>query len=96
MRRSNTQKLSDVLKDYIKQNKLDKKLDELDVLASWEELFGPTVAKYTESLKIEKGTLFVKTSSPALRNELMMMKEEIRNRLNEKAGQEIIRQIIFK
>ncbi len=96
MRRSNTQKLSDVLKDYIRENKLDKKLNELDVVASWEELLGQTVARYTESLRIQNGTLFVKTSSPALRNELIMMKEEIRRRLNEKAGQELVRQIVFK
>ncbi len=96
MRRSNTQKLSDVLKDYINENKLDRKLNELDVVASWEELFGKTVARYTESLRIHNGTLFVKTTSPALRNELIMMKEEIRRRLNEKAGQELIRQIVFK
>lgn len=96
MRRSNTQKLSEVLKDYINENKLDRKLNELDVVASWEELFGKTVAGYTESLRIYNGTLFVKTTSPALRNELIMMKEEIRRRLNEKAGQELIRQIVFK
>lgn len=96
MRRSNTQKLSDILKDYIKENKLDKKLNELDVVASWEKLLGPTVARYTESLRIQNGTLFVKTTSPALRNELIMMKEEIRRRLNEKAGQELILQIVFR
>lgn len=96
MRRSNTQKLSDVLKDYLQENKLERKFTELDVVASWEKLLGQTVARYTESLHIQNGTLFVKTSSPALRNELIMMKEEIRRRLNEKAGQELIRQIVFK
>ncbi len=96
MRRSNTQKLSSVLKDFIDENKLGRKLNEIDVVASWEELLGQTVARYTESLKIYNGTLFVKTSSPALRNELIMMKDEIRKRLNQKAGQEIIKQIVFK
>ncbi len=96
MRRNNTQKLSDVLKDYIKENKLNKKLTELDIISSWEELLGKTVSRYTESLKIQNGTLFVKTTSPTLRNELLLMKEEIRHRLNEKAGEEVIRQIVFK
>ena len=84
------------MKDFIDENKLGRKLNEIDVVASWEELLGQTVARYTESLKIYNGTLFVKTSSPALRNELIMMKDEIRKRLNQKAGQEIIKQIVFK
>lgn len=96
MRKSNTEKLGQVLRQYIEENKLQHKLSEVDIIASWEELMGKTVASYTEELKISNGTLFVKTSSPLLRNELMMMKEEIRKRLNEKAGVELIRQIIFR
>ncbi|MGQ8335449.1 DUF721 domain-containing protein [Sunxiuqinia sp. A32] len=96
MRKSNTQKISDVLKDYIKENSLERKLSEMDIISFWEELLGPTAARYTLSLRISNGTLFVKTSSPVFRNELIMMKEEIRSRLNQKAGSEIIRQIIFK
>lgn len=96
MRKSNTEKLGQVLRQYIEENKLQHKLSEVDIIASWEELMGKTVASYTEELKISNGTLFVKTSSPLLRNELMMMKEEIRKRLNEKAGGELIRQIIFR
>ncbi len=96
MRRSNTEKLSDVLRQYIKENKLQQKLSEVDIVASWEEIMGKTVAHYTEELRISNGTLFVKTRSPMLRNELIMMKEEIRKRLNEKAGVDLIHQIVFR
>ena len=96
MRKSNTEKLSDVIRSYVKDNKLEHKLAEVDIVSSWEKLMGKTVASYTEELRIQNGTLFVKTTSPILRNELMMMKEEIRKRLNEKAGNNIIRQIIFR
>jgi predicted nucleic acid-binding Zn ribbon protein len=96
MRRSNTQKLSDVLKDYIEENKLHKKLTEVDLIASWEKVVGRTIARYTESLRINNGTLFVKTSSPALRSELVMMKEQLKSRLNEQAGESIIKEIVFR
>ena len=96
MRRSNTQKLSEVLKDYIEENKLHKKLTEVDLIASWEKVVGRTIARYTESLRISNGTLFVKTSSPALRSELVMMKEQLKNRLNEQAGETIIKDIVFR
>lgn len=96
MRRSNTQKLSEVLRDYIEENKLQKKLTEVDLIASWEQVVGKTIARYTESLRISNGTLFVKTSSPALRSELVMMKEQLKARLNEQAGEQLIREIIFR
>ncbi|MGQ7871047.1 DUF721 domain-containing protein [Sunxiuqinia sp. sy24] len=96
MRRSNTQKLSEVLRDYIEQNKLNKKLTEVELIASWETVVGRTIARYTESLKISNGTLFVKTSSPALRSELVMMKEQLKARLNEHAGNTIVHDIVFR
>lgn len=96
MRKSNTEKLGDILRSYVKENKLENKLAEVDIISSWEEVMGKTVASYTESLNIQHGTLFVKTSSPILRNELLMMKEDIRKRLNEKAGSEVIKQIVFR
>lgn len=96
MRKSNTQSISDVLKNYVQENKLERKLSELDLIKSWESVMGKTVARYTANLYIQNSTLFVETTSPIMRNELLMMKEEIRVRLNEIAGSEVIRTIVFR
>jgi predicted nucleic acid-binding Zn ribbon protein len=96
MRKSNTQSISSVLKSYIHENKLDRKLNELDLIKSWESVMGKTVMRYTAKLYIQNSTLFVETTSPVVRNELLMMKEEIRVKLNEVVGEEIIKQIIFR
>ena len=96
MRKSNTQSISDVLKNYTRENKLDRKLNELDLIKSWESVMGKTVARYTGNLYIQNHTLFVETTSPIVRNELLMMREEIRVRLNEVAGVELIKTIIFR
>lgn len=96
MRKSNTQSISSVLKSYVQENKLDRKLSELDLIQSWESVMGKTVARYTGNLYIQNNTLFVETTSPIVRNELLMMKEEIRVRLNEVAGTELIKAIIFR
>ncbi|RKD90486.1 DUF721 domain-containing protein [Mangrovibacterium diazotrophicum] len=96
MRKSNTEKLSEVLRQYINQNNLQPKLSELDIVQSWEAIMGKTVASYTEDLRVSNGTLFVKLSSPILRNELVMMREQIKKHLNEHAGAEVIRDIIFR
>ena len=96
MRKSNTEKIGSLIKGYIKENQLEQKLFEIDIITSWEKLLGKTVARYTEQLNISNKTLFVKISSSVVRNELFMMKEEIRKRLNEKSGQEIIKEIVFR
>jgi len=96
MRKSNTQSISAVLKSYVQENRMDRKLSELDLIKSWESVMGKTVARYTGNIYIQNSTLFVETTSPIVRNELLMMKEEIRVRLNELAGTELIRTIIFR
>lgn len=96
MRKSNTQKLSDVLKSYVHENNLERKLSELDLIKSWEAVMGKTITRYTRNLYIRNDTLFVETTSPVVRNELLMMKEEIRSRLNEVVGIEIVKTIVFR
>jgi len=96
MRKSNTEKLGALIRNYVRDNQLERKLTEVDIISSWTGLLGKTVASYTQELRIRNGTLFVKISSPVVRNELFMMKEEIRKRLNERAGTDIITQIVFR
>jgi predicted nucleic acid-binding Zn ribbon protein len=96
MRRSNTQSLSEVLKEFIKQNQLDKKLKEIDVVQNWENLLGKTIAHYTKNIYIRNRILYVEISSSVVKNELFMMREEICRRINEDAGQNVVSKIIFK
>jgi predicted nucleic acid-binding Zn ribbon protein len=96
MRRSNTQSLSDVLKEYIKETRIERKLKEVDVVQSWENLLGKTIAHYTTKIYIRNQVLYVHISSAVVKNELFMMREEIKRKINEKEGEQIIRTIIFK
>ena len=96
MRKKNTQKLSDVIQAFVKEKNLQKKFDEIDVISSWEKILGKTVSSYTERVSLYNGILFVKMKSPVVKNELMMMKEDIKKRLNEEAGSEAVKKIVFK
>ena len=96
MRRSNIQPLSEVIREYVKDTSIERKLKEVDVVQSWEELLGKTIAHYTRNVTLKSKTLFVEISSSVVKNELFMMREEIRRKLNEKAGEEMVSKIIFK
>jgi predicted nucleic acid-binding Zn ribbon protein len=96
MRRSNTQSLSEVLRDYVKGTSIEKKLKEVDIVQSWEELLGKTIAHYTKNISLKNRILYLEINSSVVKNELFMMREEIRRKLNEKAGEELVDKIIFK
>ena len=95
MRKSNTQKISDLLLTYIEEMNIDEKLKEVDIINGWEELLGKVISRYTGKIYISQHILHVHIKSPVVKSELIMMREQIRKSLNEKAGREMIREIRF-
>ena len=85
------QAISELLGDY----KIEGKLKESRINSAWYEILGP-LAKSTDELYIKDGILFAKLSSSVIRSELYMMRSTLVQRLNEKAGAEIIRDIVFR
>jgi predicted nucleic acid-binding Zn ribbon protein len=96
MERAKIRKIRDVLQDFLRENKLDVKLRERGLVDSWEELMGKTISRATKKIYIKEGKLFVFISSSVIRNEIHMLKQEIVKKLNEKAGEEIITELILK
>jgi len=96
MRRNNTQSLSEVIREFVKGSSIERKLKETDAVQSWEELLGKTIARYTKNVSLKNKVLFVEISSSVVKNELFMMRDEIRRKLNERAGEELVSTIIFR
>ena len=96
MRKSQTQNISEIISMILKKNGLDNKLAEVRAIRAWEELLGRTVARYTRNLVIKDKTLYVSLNSSIVRNELLMIRDELIKRLNEKAGKQLIEKIVFK
>jgi hypothetical protein len=96
MRRSKTISLAEAMQDYIKEMNLGDKLREIDIISSWESIVGKAIASRTSKVYIKEGRLYVHLKSSIVRNELMMVREALRERLNEHAGSEIIKEIILK
>lgn len=95
MRRTNTQSISEVLNEVLKEYKLDERLRETRVYAAWSEVLGP-LAKTTESLYMKNGVLFVSITSSVVRNELLMRRSDIVKALNEKTGENSVCDIVFR
>ena len=96
MRRRNTEKLSDILGQVLKQNHLDEKLYETRVLKSWSVVLGENVMNYTSNVYFSKKRLYVTLTSAVLRQELFLTREEIRNSLNNYVGFPVVKEIVFQ
>lgn len=95
-RQSNEQKLGDVIKEIIAEFNLGKKLNEARIIGSWEKIAGTMIARHTVQLRIVNQVLFVEVDSAALRNELTYSREKIRKKLNKIAGEELLKEVVFK
>ena len=95
MKRTNTATIDQVINEIFLEYKIDGKLRESRIIASWPEILGP-LAKPTDKLYIKNKVLFVNLSSSVIRSELSMMRSKLVQRLNEKAGEEVITDIVFR
>lgn len=96
MRKSNDQKINEVLSDLFKTYKLEGKMAVAKVINGWPEIMGAAVANRTSQIRFENDTLFVTLTSSSLRQELFLEKEKIIGMLNAEAGSEIVKEIVFK
>jgi predicted nucleic acid-binding Zn ribbon protein len=96
MRRSKTISLGEAINDYIREMNLGPKLSETSVINSWEETVGRAISSRTTKIYIKDHILYVHLSSSVVRNELLMLREALREKINRKAGMEIIREIVLK
>jgi hypothetical protein len=66
------------------------------VFALWAETVGATMEKYTRSLFLQGKKLFVELDSSVARSELFMLRDDIAQRINSKAGDVVVEEIILK
>jgi predicted nucleic acid-binding Zn ribbon protein len=96
MIRTKTQNISEALNLFIKAFNLEHKLKEVQLINSWESVTGKMVAKATKSIYIKDKVLYLSISSSIIRNELIMIREGLIQRLNDNAGEEVITGIVIR
>lgn len=96
MRKNNTQKIEDVVNEYLKALNIDGKLKEVRLIRSWDEVVGKTIARSTREIFIKDRKLFVKLNSSIIRNELFMLRDGLKKALNDRAGEIIIDEIVLR
>lgn len=88
--------LGEALKEFLNKSRLKGEIQALQIDDVWEEIMGKTVARYTDKLQIFGNKLFITTQVAPLKNELAYQKEKIIQRVNEKLGKNIIKEVVIK
>lgn len=96
MRKSQTQKIGDVIMDCLRELQIDRKLKEVSLVSQWETMMGRMVALRTDQIYIKNRILYIHVTSSVLKTELMMMRREIVDKLNENAGEKLIENIVIR
>ena len=67
----------------------------IEVKKAWFELMNNGVANYTTDVSLRKKTLYIKLSSPALKEELSYGKEKLIKLINERLKENVVEKIIL-
>lgn len=95
-RKTNTQKIGDAIKEVMRLNGMEEKIDEHTLIRSWEKTVGPLISRHTTEIFISGKKLFVKVDSSPLKQELLYSRTKLMHDLNEQVGKIVIEEIVLK
>ena len=91
----NNNEIKKLLDIFLKKNNLEKGLLDLEVKRAWHELMENGVSNYTTDVSLKNKTLYIKLSSPALKEELSYGKEKLMKLINERFKKKIVQKIVL-
>jgi len=95
MRKPNDVTVKDAISKMLDVYRLRRKFDETSILSIWPEIMGTAIANRTKQIYIHDKKLFLRIESSVIKNELVMVRQGIIQKLNEHAGSEVITEMIF-
>ena len=95
MRKSNEQTIKSVISDMLEKYRLTSKINEVQLVNSWEKIMGKLIAKNTTRLYVKEGKLHISVTSPALKEELSYNKPRIVELVNLEFGSEYIKDVVI-
>jgi predicted nucleic acid-binding Zn ribbon protein len=95
-RKTNNESVEKIFESILKQNGIWQKFLENKIINNWKELVGAKIAKSTTKIDIVGRKLYLQVDSSVLRNELIMLRSNIVDIVNSKAGENIIDDVVIR
>ncbi len=86
MKRSNIQSISTLIAEVLRESGLERPLMERHIIDAWPKVLGPTIARYTGKISINRGVLYVQITSAPLRQELFNCRFQLVDKLQKAVG----------
>jgi len=94
-RRASPTRLADVLRAALDRLPVAQRLEDYVVWTHWDAVVGPTLAAHARPERLRRGVLVVGVDSPEWMQELQFLKHQIRERLNVRAGRDVVREVFL-
>ena len=91
MKRTDIKPIGQVIREHLQRLDESGKLSETIALTAVDDVLGKEFASLIKDRRIENGVLFLKTDSAALRSELFASRSQLMQKLNEKTGKDVIK-----
>lgn len=88
------QPMSDAVETLLRRLGWTEQVEVAAVTARWREVVGDQIADHADPLGFEDGKLTVRASSTAWATQLTLMAGQIRHRINEEFGRDIVAELI--
>ncbi len=95
MFKRDVKELHELIMRNLRAQGLEMPLLQKRLIEAWPVVAGPVVTRYTHETVIRNQTLYVRLSSPALRAELSMCRQELVKKLNDYVQSQVIADIRF-
>jgi len=94
-RLTNESSIGDLITELIRVYGLREGMQLERIRSVWGQSLSPAIIQRTRNLSFDKGVLTVYMNSAVVRNELLLIREEIRQELNRELKEELIRELII-
>jgi predicted nucleic acid-binding Zn ribbon protein len=86
-------RLGDALRAALSRLPAGTELVNYPIWSEWNDTVGPTIARHARPRRLRRGVLLVEVDGPEWMHELHFLKRDLRERLNERLGRSVVRDV---
>lgn len=87
--------MSENVESFLRRMGWTEHIEVASVTARWREVIGDQIADHCEPVSFDEGVLLLRASSSAWATQMQLMSGQVRHRLNEEFGREVVKELRF-
>ena len=95
MSKQNLQSIGSAINQFLKENRLEKKIDVSNLHVNWKTIAGEMIANHTKRIFLKDTTLFLEVDSAELKNEIHFLKDQLIKNVNHFLKKDLVKQFVL-